>query len=53
MKFEPITMIRIALNHFVKLFYDKQPFECINFLIDQFLLTSECDINPIDDEVKR
>jgi hypothetical protein len=53
MKYEPITMLQVSINLFVQLFYDKHPSECINFLIDQFLLTSECESNPMEDEVKQ
>jgi hypothetical protein len=53
MKYEPITMLQVSINLFVQLFYEKHPSECINFLIDQFLLTSECESNPMEDEVKQ
>ena len=46
-KYEPLTMLQISLNLFVKLFYDQQPIECFKFLIEQFQLTSEYNSNGI------
>jgi hypothetical protein len=45
-----MTMLQLSLSLFVKLFYKKQHVQCIEFLIDQFVLTSECDINRGEEE---
>ena len=50
-KYEPITMLKVSINLFVKLFVTKNPKECLEFLLEQFLITSECDTNPMEDEV--
>ena len=44
-------MLKVSINLFVKLFVTKNPKECLEFLLEQFLITSECDTNPMEDEV--
>lgn len=47
----PLAMIGPTVSLIVDLYYDKYPCETFEFLMEQFVLVSECDSNPNSDEV--
>lgn len=49
--FDTVSMIKIALNLFIEQLYSTNPYKCIQFLLEQFERTSECDMScPEEDE---
>ena len=51
-KFDSIAMVKLGLDLFIKLFYEKYPLETIEFLIDQFEFVSECESSSSENEVE-
>ena len=50
-QFDSVAMIKVAMDLFMRFFAQKYPLDVINFLLDQYILVSECDSDSNENEV--